>query len=164
MEIIEGPNVEWRPEIPYVGIRVVTPFRGMLGMRDSLLDEVNGWAARSGLDVAGFGFLRLHVVDMHGDMDIEVGLMTPERSESEGRVGCGLLPAGRYATLRYRGVGTAANRALIEWSRAQGLAFDRWDEPEGDRFACRYEAYLTDPAIEPRKKSRKVELAFKLAD
>ena len=76
----------------------------------------------------------------------------------------GVLPAGRYATLVYRGVGTAANRALIEWARARGVDFDRSDVPEGDRFACRYEAYLTDPNVEPRKKQWKIELAFKLAD
>jgi len=35
--------------------------------------------------------------------------------------------------------------------------------PEADRFACRYEAYLTDPKLEPRKKQWKIELACKLA-
>ena len=74
------------------------------------------------------------------------------------------MPAGRYATLAYRGVGTGANRALIEWSATNGLELDRRDVPEGDRFACRYEAYLTDPTAEPRKKRWKIELAFKLAD
>ena len=50
-----------------------------------------------------------------------------------------------------------ANRALIEWARDNGVAFDRADVPEGDRFACRYEAYLTDPKLEPRKTKRAVE-------
>ena len=62
------------------------------------------------------------------------------------------LSAGRYATLAYRGVGTGANRSLNEWARANGLAFDHWDVPAGDRFARRYEAYLTNPNVEPRKK------------
>jgi effector-binding domain-containing protein len=164
VEILEGPTVEKRSEIPYVGIRVVAPFRGMLGVRDELLAEVHDWAGRSALEVEGYGFLRLHVIDMQGDMDIEVGLVTRQRSDVEGRVCSGVLPAGRYATLAYRGVGTGANRALLEWAAAQGLAFDRWDVPEGDRFACRYEAYLTDADVEPRKKQWKIELAFKLAE
>ena len=164
MEIVEGPAVEARPEIPYVGIRVVTPFRGMLGVRDELLAQVQDWVARSALEVEGYGFLRLNVIDMQGDMDIEVGLVTRERTDVEGRVRSGVLPAGRYATLAYRGVGTGANRALIEWAAAEGIAFDRWDVPEGDCFACRYEAYLTDPAVEPRKKQWTIELAFRLAD
>ncbi|MFC3890377.1 hypothetical protein ACFOWZ_02745 [Lentzea rhizosphaerae] len=30
MEIVEGPGIVSKPEIHYVGIRVTTPFRGML--------------------------------------------------------------------------------------------------------------------------------------
>ena len=37
MQIIQPPRVEQRPEKAYVGIRVVTPFRGMLRARDELL-------------------------------------------------------------------------------------------------------------------------------
>jgi len=43
VEIIAPPRVEHRQERPYVGIRVVTPFRGMLKVRDELLREVRAW-------------------------------------------------------------------------------------------------------------------------
>jgi hypothetical protein len=152
MEIIEGPSVVTRPGLPYVGIRVV----------NELLSELRGRVEQLGLSVQGHGFLRLHVIDMAGLMDVEVGLLTPERAEYEGRLCSGVLAAGRYATLTYKGVGTGANRALLEWARSRELFFDRWDVPEGDRFACRYEAYLTDPGLEPRKKRWEIELAFKL--
>ncbi len=164
VEVVAGPAVEERLEIPYVGIRLVTPFRGMLAVRDRLLAEVDAWARKSEVAVVGYGFLRLHVVDMQGDMDIEVGLVTRERSQIKGRVGAGVLPAGRYATLSYRGAGTGANRALLDWVRDQELRLDRHNVPAGDCFACRCESYLTDPAIEPRKKQWLIELAFKLAD
>lgn len=164
MEIIEGPTIGKRPETPYIAIRTVTPFRGMLGVRDELLSEMRAWAGKSELDLVEFGFLRLHVIDMRGDMDIEVGLVTRQRSDYSGRVRSGTFPAGRYATLAYRGVGTEANRTLIEWARENSFALDRWEGPTGDHFACRYEAYLTDPNVEPRKKQWKIELAMKLAD
>ena len=164
MEITTEPRVVTRPDLPYVGIRVVTPFRGMLGVRDELLAEAKAQVAQLEQSVVGHGFLRLHVIDMSGPMDIEVGLLTPGRTEHEGRLRSGVLPAGRYATLTYTGVGTAANRALLDWVRSQGLALDRREVPEGDWFACRYEAYLTDPALEPRKKKWDIELAFRLAD
>jgi hypothetical protein len=48
--------------------------------------------------------------------------------------------------------------------RGQGLAFDRWDTEEGDNFRSRYETYLTDPKIEPRKTKWQIEVAIKLAD
>ena len=34
----------------------------------------------------------------------------------------------------------------------------------GDAFGCRYEAYLTDYRLEPRKSVWEVELAIKLSD
>jgi hypothetical protein len=53
---------------------------------------------------------------------------------------------------------------LIEWVRAQGIDFDRWDTEEGDNFRGRYETFLTDPKIEPRKSKWQIEVAIKVAD
>jgi len=153
VEIIEPARVEQRPERMYVGIRVITPFRGMLKVRDELLQELREWIEGSDTETIGHGFLRLHVIDMDGPMDIEAGYFTPRPCEGGDRVQPGSMPAGRYATLTYRDHSLRANRALIEWARDNGLEFDRHDEPEGDAFACRHEAYLTDPSDEPRKTS-----------
>jgi effector-binding domain-containing protein len=160
MEIIQRPRVVRRRKAHTLGIRVVTPFRGMLRVQDDLMKELFGWLRRR--DVAGVGrfFMRLHVVDMKGPMDIEVGVTTAGPVPGDARVRAGILPEGRYATLRYRGAGTGANRALIEWARARGVELDHREVPDGDRFACRYESYATDPRTEPRKKSRIVELSF----
>jgi len=73
------------------------------------------------------------------------------------------LPAGRYASLIYVGLGLAANKALQEWIAKNNLRLDKWVDPKGDAFGCRYEAYLTDPKIEPRKKQWQIELVMKLA-
>ena len=164
VEIIQPARVEERPDRLYVGIRVVTPFRGMLRVRDQLLEEVRRWIDQAAVEPTGHGFLRLHVIDMNGPMDIEAGYFTPQRCDGDERVRPGLMPAGRYATLTYKDHAMRANRALIEWARDNGVEFDRQDEPEGDGFACRYEAFLTDPKSEPRKTRWEVELAFKIAD
>jgi hypothetical protein len=156
MEIVEPARVVTHPERSYLGIRVVTPFRGMLRTRDELVAELRTWMKQSQAEPVGHGFLRLHVIDMSGPMDIEVGFLT--------RVRPGALPAGRYATLTHKDHSLRANRALIEWAHTNDVEFDRWDEPEGDRFACRYEAFLTDPKVEPRKKRWEVEIAIKVAD
>ncbi len=148
----------------YVGIRVVTPFRGMLKVRDELLRELRTWIEGSNAETIGHGFLRLHVIDMDGPMDLEVGYFTRRPCKGDGRVEPGSMPAGRYATLTYRDHAMRANRALIEWARDNRVEFHRHDEPEGDAFACRYEAYLTDPSDEPRKTKWDVELAIKIAD
>ncbi|HZO90190.1 MAG TPA: GyrI-like domain-containing protein [Chthonomonadaceae bacterium] len=116
------------------------------------------------METSGPPFLRYHVIDMAGDMDIEVGFPVATPHAGEGRVSAGVLPAGRYANLIYIGSGLAGNKALIEWARANNLAFDRWDDEKGDAFRSRYEAYLTDPRVGPRKTKWEVEVAIKLAD
>ena len=44
------------------------------------------------------------------------------------------------------------------------MDFDRWDTEQGDNFRSRYETYLTDLTIEPRKSKWEIEVAIKLAD
>ena len=163
MELIEPPRVVKRSEASYLGIRVVTPFRGMLRVRDELMSELNAWLQARGIDAGPF-FLRLNVIDMEGPMDLEVGAITKDSLPGDDRVQHTVFPAGDYATLTYRDHARRANRALIEWAAANDVPFDRQDDPAGDRFACRYEAYLTDPFTEPRKTKWAVELNIRVAD
>src|ERR1700683_3671202 len=102
MEIIEPPRVEERPAIPYVGIRVVTPFRGMLSVRDQLLEEAREAIKEARIETVGYGFLRLHVIDMDGPMDLEAGYFTPGPARTDHpRLRPGSMAAGNYATMRY---------------------------------------------------------------
>lgn len=163
MEIVELARVEERAEIPYLGIRVITPFRGMLAARDRLLAEARSGINEAGIETVGYGFLRLHVIDMDGPMDLEAGYFTPEPAQSEHpRLRPGLMAAGRYATMKYQNHVRRANQALQDWARDSGLVLDRRTVPEGDAFACRYEAFWTNPAVEPRKTRWTVELAILL--
>src|ERR1700677_3499920 len=99
MEIVEPARVDERPAIPYVGIRVITPFRGMLAARDRLLAEARAGIEEAGLETAGYGFLRLHVIDMDGPMDLEAGYFTAEPAHIvHPRLRPGSMAAGSYAT------------------------------------------------------------------
>jgi effector-binding domain-containing protein len=160
----EGPRIVMKPEIPFVGIRVVTPFRGMLAVRDKLMVELDDWLDERHLIGVGSTCLRLQVIDMNGPMDIEVGVTTTQTLDGDDRVRSGTLPAGKYASLTYVNHARRANGLLINWIQDNGLTADRWDEPTGDRFACRYEAYLTDPRSQPMKTKWQVELNIRLAD
>jgi effector-binding domain-containing protein len=162
--IVKEPNVDTRPEQPYMGIRTQTPFKGMFKVVDKLFKEMRAWAKAHHVEYAAPPFLRYHVIDMNGEMDIEVGIPVAAPMPGDGRVQPGVIPAGRYANLVYTGSGLTGNKTLIEWARANGLAWDRWDDPKGDGFRSRYEAYLTDPKVEPRKTKWEVEVAIKLAD
>lgn len=101
---------------------------------------------------------------MRGYMDLSFCVPVKKVLANEGSVKADFIPAGKYASLIYSGGGISGNRALIEWVRGQGLDFDRLDTEQGDNFAGRYETYLTNPKVDPRKSRWKIEVAIKLAD
>jgi effector-binding domain-containing protein len=157
------PKIEYREEKLYMGIRTVAPFKGMFAEVDKLIKELRKWVKQHDIADEGPFFLRYHVIDMNGPMDIEVGFMVSEYFPSDERVKSGVLPSGNYATLTYSGSGLAGNKALIGWAKDNGVAWDRWDDPAGDGFRCRYEAFLIAPNLQPRK-TQNVNLAIKIAD
>jgi effector-binding domain-containing protein len=164
MPTIGKPKIDKRPKQPYMGIRTITPFKGMSKTIGRLSDELMAWVEKNKVKTVGPPFLRYHVIDMRGFMDIEFGVPVRKALPGDADVKAGVLPAGRYASLIFSGGGISGNRALIEWVRAQGLEFDRWDTEQGDNFRGRYETYLTDPEVEPRKSKWQIEVAIKLAD
>jgi effector-binding domain-containing protein len=164
MPTIGKPKIDTRPKQPYMGIRTITPFKGMSKEIGRLSDEMNTWVEEHKVKPSGPPFLRYHVIDMRGFMDIEFCFPVHKALPDDGDVKAGVLPAGRYASLIYSGGGISGNRALIEWVRSQGLEFDRWDTEQGDNFRGRYETYLTDPKVESRKSKWQIEVAIKLAD
>lgn len=159
MDVVSGPELEYRAAVPTLGIRETVPFRTMLSNRDRLLAELIAWLDEHGVEPTGPFFLRLHVVNMADQMQIEVGV-AGESDDADDRVQAGAIPAGSYAVLAYRAKSMAANRLLHAWIQEQGLELDTQPHPGGEAFASRCEIYLTDPRTEPRKTRWVVELAF----
>jgi len=164
MTTIGSPKIDKRPKITYMGIRITAPFQGMSKEIGRIAGRLNEWVEENRIKTSGLPFLRYHVIDMRGFMDIEYCVPLRKALPDDGDVKAGVLPAGKYASLIYSGGGISGNRALIEWVRAQGMDFDRWDTERGDNFRGRYETYLTDPKLEPRKSRWQIEVAIKLAD
>jgi effector-binding domain-containing protein len=162
--MIGEPKIEYRTEKRYMGIRTITPFNGMFARVDLLLKELRAEVKRCGIADQDPFFLRYHVIDMQGMMDIEVGFVVLAYVAQTERMKRGILPAGRYANLTYSRYTMPANKTLIGWAQQNKVQFDRWNDPAGDVFRCRYEAYLTDYRLEPRKKQWQVDLAIKVAD
>src|SRR5919206_1303901 len=97
------PKISLRNEQPYIGIRAKTPFNGMFAVVDKLLKELRTWVKQHGIADEGPFFLRYHVIDMNGPMDIEVGFMVSAHLPGSEHVKPGVLPAGHYASLIYTG-------------------------------------------------------------
>ena len=161
---IGTPGIDHRTARHYVGLRIITPFEGMFAQTDKLFKELRQWVNTQNLADQGPYFLRYHVIDMKGFMDVEAGFVVTAQQIRDERVSSGVLPAGRYAHLTYSRYALRGNQALSIWLKEQKLDVDREDTSKGETFGCRYEAYLTDYRTEPRKTKWQVDLAIRLRD
>jgi effector-binding domain-containing protein len=162
--IIGQASIVDKPERPYLGIRFQTAFNGMFALATKHLKDLRRWAKENHLaDEAPF-FLRYYRCDMSKTMDVEVGVVTTSSLAGQGHITRGSLPMGRYATLIYRGNGLRGNQALMKWAADHAIKFDPLAANEAESYLCRYEAYLTDYRVEPRKLLWDVELSIKVAD
>src|SRR5258708_7216082 len=107
-------------------MRVQRAMKGMFAVVNKLFKELNKWARTQNVRPAGAPFLRYHVIDMAGQMDVEVGLPVATPLPGNDRVKPGVLPAGQDAGLIYSGSGLAGNKALIAWARDNGICSERW--------------------------------------
>jgi len=158
VEVVDGPRVEYRELRPTLGIRKRTPFRGMLAERDRLLAELIDWMPAHDVEPVGSFYMRLHTVDMAGEMDIEVGAFASAPGDE--KVIRGAMPGGDYVVLRYINHSMRAHRLLFEWAEAEQIRFDVEEADAGTDWAGRFEIYVTDPRTEPRKTRWETELAF----
>jgi effector-binding domain-containing protein len=163
-ENIIGPaSIVEKSERTYLGIRFETPFGGMFARVAKALKELRKWSKENSLSEEGPYFVRYYHCDMQDIMDVEVGLLTNSGLAGHGQIKPGSLPKGRYAALVYRGNGLRGNQALMKWAKDNGITFDPLVTGTLESYACRYEAYLTDYRIEPRKLLWDVELSIKIA-
>lgn len=164
-ENVIGPvSIVDKPDRPYVGIRLQTPFPGMFAAATRALKVLRAWSKATGTQEDGPYFLRYHHCDMNAIMDIEAGFLTGAAAPDHPQIKPGLLPGGRYASLIYRGNGLRGNQALMQWGRNTGTSFEAIDPTLSESYVSRYEAYLTDYRVEPRKLLWDVELSIKIAN
>src|SRR6266542_3301605 len=102
---VSEPRIDERTNQPYMGIRAQVPMSAMSKNVTKLFKEMNAYIKQQKIEPAGPPFLRFHVIDMAGEMDIEVGFPVAAPLPDEGRVCAGVLPAGRYPSLKYTGSG-----------------------------------------------------------
>ena len=164
-ENVIGPvAIVEKPERTYVGIRLWTPFPGMFAVATKGLKQLRAWSKANGVADDGPYLLRYYHCDMSQIMEIEAGFVTDHAPTGSSGIERALLPGGKYASLNYRGNGLRANQALMQWARDTGTAFEAIDPALRESYASRYEAYLTDYRIEPRKLLWDVELSIRIAD
>jgi effector-binding domain-containing protein len=165
--MLTEPEVITRDAQPYVAIRASVTLQNIGTVLPGLHPQVFAWLGERGIPPAGAPFWKYNVIDMERAMEVEVGAPVAAAVDGDGQVLAGVLPAGRYATLRYTGHPDGlfdATVALLDWAKQQNLTFDVSQTEDGDRWAARLEIYETDPAIAPDMTKWTTQLAFRLAD
>lgn len=164
--IVENPKVEHKSKQFTVGIRKRIPSKTIASAIPKFLKQTEQYLSTKNIQVSGLPFFRFHSINMGIEYDLEVGFFCESAVKTEGEFVSNIVPAGKYATLKYAGKnrGYQGNKALIEWARSNQHEMDRWDTKLGDTFACRYEVYLTDINSEPDHKKWVKEVAIKLPD
>ncbi|MEU5973653.1 GyrI-like domain-containing protein [Streptomyces sp. NPDC047315] len=162
------PTLSVQPEQPYAFIRGSVRMDNFAVIADRL-GELIGWLSAQGAEFAGAPFFRFNTVDMAGESDVEAGVpVVVAPPATEGDIQTGALPAGHYATVRHTGHPDqlfAVITALRAWADEEGLTWDMTPlEGGAERWGCRLESYLTDPAVEPDMDKWEIELSFRLAD
>jgi effector-binding domain-containing protein len=165
--MLTEPEVVERAAQPYVAIRARVTMQTIGAVLPELHPLVFAWLAERGVSPAGDPFWKYNVIDMERELEVEVAAPVATAVDGDDRVLAGVIPSGRYATLRYTGhpdglVGATAS--LLEWSAQQGLTFDARAAEGGDRWGARLEIYETDPAVEPDMTKWTTQLAFRLSD
>ena len=159
-------EVTERAAQPYAGIGAQVTMATVGSVADRI-PEIFGWLGARGIAPAGPPFLRYNVIDMMRQLDIEAGVPVASAVEGDGHVRGGTLPAGRFATLLHVGAPPtllAANAVLLDWAAQRHLTWDMTETDAGQKWGCRLEIYLTDPAEQPDVSKWETRLAFRLAD
>jgi effector-binding domain-containing protein len=160
--VTDTPQIEQRDAQPYAGIRASVTMDGLAGVIDQTFPELFGWLAERGIEVAAAPFVRYLVIDMQGELEVELGVPADVQAADGGRIRAGFLPAGRYVVLRhvgpYDGL-VASNAALLDWAREHEVALDSWETGSGTAWRSRVEHYLTNPAAEPDPSKWQTEIA-----
>jgi hypothetical protein len=161
-----APEITPRAAQPYAGISAWVTMAAVGSVADRI-PEIFGWLGARGIAPAGPPFFRYHVIDMERQLLVEAGVPVASAVEDDGDIRSGILPAGRFAVMTHTGAPQtlmAATSALLDWAGARELAWDVSQTDAGEKWGCRLESYLTDPAQQPDMGKWQTELAFRLAD
>ena len=155
-----------RDAVPYAAIAIAVPM-DRLATVGPLNGAVFDWLAQQDVAPAGPPFWKYNVIDMAGELELEVGVATATPATADDKVGVGELPAGSYLETTFHGHPDGLQQAtadMLAYADAQALTFDKTDSPTGDRWTARLEYYLSDPDDQPDMTQWDTTLSFKLTD
>jgi effector-binding domain-containing protein len=157
----DQPGITARAAQPYVAVTEEVAADQLGPAIDRGFAEVFGWLGQhDGVAAAGPPFIRYVEVDMDVRLLVDLAVPVEGTPPPDQRVRAGVLPAGDYVTLLYRGHYdglVAANGAVQEWAERRGV---RWAMDGPGTWRARIEQYVTDPRKEPDPDRWETEVAY----
>lgn len=163
--MLSEPKIVERPAQPYAAIKAFVTMAEIPEVLPGLHPQLAGWLAQHGGAPTGPPFFKYNVVNMDGQMEIEVGFPVANAYDGDDVVTTDELPAGRYATIVHTGHPAGlmgATRVLLEWAHLRDLRWAITPGPHGGRWTARLENYLDGD--NPDMDKWGTELAFLLAE
>jgi effector-binding domain-containing protein len=159
------PKIVERAELHYVAVaeKVTLPFGPMI---DGAMGEAAGWLEQNGVEEFGPAIFKYNLIDMPR-LEIEFGFLVQSAPAAHGRVTAGVLPAGRYVTVKYFGHYDdleSVTAVVIGWAKQKGIEWDSTGGPDGERFVARYEVYYNGPMDEPDPAKWETDIFIKVRD
>ncbi len=164
---ITEPTVVERPAQPYVALHATVTMATIDEVALQELARISAWMDSHADAVAGDPLIRYTVIDMAGELDIEIGVPVVAGHEPDGEFRAGVLPAGRYLTTTHVGPYDRLEQAtglFVDHAARTGVRWDMVPGPRGDEWGCRLEIYPSDPRTQPDPMTWVTYLVFRLAD
>ena len=163
--ITVSPALTERPAVPYVAIALSATMAELDAAIVDGIEEVASWLTDHGIALTGSPLCRYRVIDMEGQLEVEAGWTIDGPIPAPETFLVDTLPAGTYGSATYRDLdeGIEGNGALIDWAHDNGVAWDRWQTPQGDAFASRVELFRSGPMDHTDPATWIIEVLIKVA-
>lgn len=157
------PTLEHRPVQHFAGIRTLTTMPNLGSAIMENHDRIYRWLGENNIEPSGPPFIRYHVIDMQGDMDVELGVPVAKPIEGNGTVKSNTLPEGDYLVTLYTGpyedlISVTGN--FLKWAGENDVHFRKSPSDKGEVWESRLEYYIKDPGNETDPNKFETELAF----
>ena len=165
--MIDGPRIAWRDSTPYVAIRAYVTMATIGADLPDLTPEVMAWLDVRGATASGAPIFKYNVIDMLGELEVEVGIPVLSAPEADERIITGVVPAGNFVVARHKGHPRKledATAQLLEWGRLRALRWNLTHDDGIERWTARIETYFSNSYDQPDMDQWETEVAILLAD
>jgi effector-binding domain-containing protein len=164
MTTLTTPRFEERAEQPCMFIRTEVRMGEIESKVVPLIPQLFEWLQAHGVSPVGPLFFRYNVIDMDGQMEIDVGTLVGKPAAGDARVQSGTVPAGSYVTMRHTGHPEElmpATAYLLAWGQQHQVAWRKQARGgSAEAWDGRYEFYLDGPDTEPDMSKWRTDLVF----